>query len=85
MDEVVFIILTFHILNIHQIDLQIIKDANEDKSESEMPLLVYLAREKRPFHPHHFKAGALNVLVNFFITIIKYTFIYTSLFLYNHS
>jgi len=28
-----------------------------------MPLLVYVAREKRPSHPHHFKAGALNVLV----------------------
>ncbi|KNA17847.1 hypothetical protein SOVF_076660 [Spinacia oleracea] len=27
-----------------------------------MPLLVYLAREKRPSHHHHFKAGALNVL-----------------------
>jgi len=29
----------------------------------EMPLLVYIAREKRPSHLHHFKAGALNVLV----------------------
>ena len=29
----------------------------------EMPLLVYVSREKRPSHPHHFKAGALNVLV----------------------
>ncbi|KMT15688.1 hypothetical protein BVRB_3g056740 [Beta vulgaris subsp. vulgaris] len=28
----------------------------------EMPFLVYIAREKRPSHPHHFKAGALNVL-----------------------
>ncbi|KAL8142778.1 hypothetical protein V2J09_015810 [Rumex salicifolius] len=28
-----------------------------------IPLLVYVAREKRLFHPHHFKAGALNVLL----------------------
>ncbi|GFP95892.1 cellulose synthase-like protein e6 [Phtheirospermum japonicum] len=28
-----------------------------------MPLLVYVAREKRPSHPHHFKAGALNALI----------------------
>lgn len=31
---------------------------------SNMPMLVYVSREKRPFHPHNFKAGALNVLVN---------------------
>ncbi|KAK6161370.1 hypothetical protein DH2020_004751 [Rehmannia glutinosa] len=29
----------------------------------EMPLLVYVSREKRPGHPHHFKGGALNVLL----------------------
>ncbi|XP_031377104.1 cellulose synthase A catalytic subunit 1 [UDP-forming]-like [Punica granatum] len=28
-----------------------------------MPLLVYVSREKRPSYPHHFKAGALNVLL----------------------
>ncbi|XP_071732522.1 cellulose synthase-like protein G2 isoform X2 [Rutidosis leptorrhynchoides] len=28
-----------------------------------MPLLVYVSREKRPSHPHHFKAGALNALL----------------------
>ncbi|CAL5337479.1 unnamed protein product [Camellia sinensis] len=28
----------------------------------ELPLLVYVSREKRPSLPHHFKAGALNVL-----------------------
>ncbi|RWR85685.1 cellulose synthase-like protein H1 [Cinnamomum micranthum f. kanehirae] len=28
-----------------------------------MPHLVYVRREKRPTHPHNFKAGALNVLV----------------------
>ncbi|KAJ9182237.1 hypothetical protein P3X46_006254 [Hevea brasiliensis] len=29
----------------------------------EMPLLVYVSREKRPSHPHNFKAGALNALL----------------------
>nr|GMC93855.1 cellulose synthase-like protein H1 [Ipomoea batatas] len=28
-----------------------------------VPHLIYISREKRPMHPHHFKAGALNVLV----------------------
>ncbi|KAI7980356.1 Cellulose synthase-like protein G2 [Camellia lanceoleosa] len=28
-----------------------------------MPLLVYVSREKRPSHPHRFKAGALNALL----------------------
>ncbi|KAK3043454.1 hypothetical protein RJ639_002033 [Escallonia herrerae] len=30
-----------------------------------MPLLVYIAREKRPSHPHRFKAGALNALTKY--------------------
>ncbi|KAI7979639.1 Cellulose synthase-like protein G2 [Camellia lanceoleosa] len=29
----------------------------------QIPLLVYVSREKRPSLPHHFKAGALNVLL----------------------
>ncbi|XP_021721799.1 cellulose synthase-like protein E6 [Chenopodium quinoa] len=29
---------------------------------NKMPFLVYVAREKRPSHHHHFKSGALNVL-----------------------
>ncbi|KAK7846881.1 cellulose synthase-like protein b3 [Quercus suber] len=28
-----------------------------------LPHLVYISREKRPKHPHHYKAGAMNVLV----------------------
>lgn len=28
-----------------------------------LPKLVYMAREKRPQHPHHFKAGAMNALI----------------------
>ncbi|RVX22238.1 Cellulose synthase-like protein G2 [Vitis vinifera] len=31
--------------------------------EAEMPILVYVSREKTYSHPHHFKAGALNVLL----------------------
>ena len=29
-----------------------------------MPNFVYVSRGKSPASPHHFKAGALNVLVN---------------------
>jgi len=29
-----------------------------------LPTVVYVAREKRPNHPHHFKAGAVNALVS---------------------
>ncbi|KAF8401837.1 hypothetical protein HHK36_012783 [Tetracentron sinense] len=34
-----------------------------DMDQAEIPLLVYVSRENRPTHPHHFKAGALNVLL----------------------
>ncbi|KAL8525090.1 hypothetical protein ACS0TY_014630 [Phlomoides rotata] len=46
--------------------VEVIRDstANGMNSDNEkLPLLVYVAREKRPSHPHNFKAGALNVLV----------------------
>lgn len=40
------------------------KDPNaKDIDGCGLPTLVYLAREKRPQHPHHFKAGAMNALV----------------------
>ncbi|EEF33092.1 transferase, putative [Ricinus communis] len=35
----------------------------EQKDHVEMPLLVYVSREKRPSSPHNFKAGALNILL----------------------
>ncbi|VVA37645.1 PREDICTED: cellulose synthase, partial [Prunus dulcis] len=38
-------------------------DAIQENETKNMPLLVYVSREKRPSHPHHFKAGALNVLL----------------------
>ncbi|KAG6423323.1 hypothetical protein SASPL_113717 [Salvia splendens] len=47
----------------HQPIIEVINDGDEMDKDPQMPLLVYVAREKRPFHPHHFKAGALNVLL----------------------
>ncbi|PIN10632.1 Cellulose synthase (UDP-forming) [Handroanthus impetiginosus] len=46
--------------------IEVVSDANGsrmDTDHEETPILVYVAREKRPSHPHHFKAGALNVLL----------------------
>ncbi|KAF5736769.1 Cellulose synthase like G2 [Tripterygium wilfordii] len=44
----------------------IYENSDEGAQEDErvkMPLLIYVAREKRPAYPHRFKAGALNVLL----------------------
>ncbi|EOY11992.1 Cellulose synthase like E1 isoform 3 [Theobroma cacao] len=50
----------------HDAILQILIDGNAtDIKGSALPTLVYLAREKRPQHPHNFKAGAMNALVEF--------------------
>lgn len=50
------------ILNIdHPSVVEVIHDKSLDQIV--MPLLVYVSREKRPAYPHHFKAGALNVLL----------------------
>ncbi|XP_062076732.1 cellulose synthase-like protein G2 isoform X2 [Humulus lupulus] len=39
-------------------------DPNTEQEEIAMlPQLVYVSREKRPSHPHHFKAGAFNALL----------------------
>ncbi|KAJ8764642.1 hypothetical protein K2173_006724 [Erythroxylum novogranatense] len=42
----------------------IIKVICENKGgvAEELPHLVYISREKQPHHPHHYKAGAMNVL-----------------------
>ncbi|KAK3009863.1 hypothetical protein RJ639_011877 [Escallonia herrerae] len=45
----------------HSNVLQVIDD-DSIGYQTEMPLLISVSREKRPSHPHHFKAGALNVL-----------------------
>ncbi|KAL3626391.1 hypothetical protein CASFOL_029940 [Castilleja foliolosa] len=50
----------------HAPTIEVMNDVNGDaidSSQLEMPLLVYVSREKRPSHPHHFKAGALNSLI----------------------
>ncbi|KAK8507546.1 hypothetical protein V6N12_072801 [Hibiscus sabdariffa] len=54
--------------NDHQTILQILIDGRDpnavDVEGNVLPTLVYLAREKRPQYHHHFKAGAMNALVN---------------------
>ncbi|KAF7149643.1 hypothetical protein RHSIM_Rhsim02G0034900 [Rhododendron simsii] len=52
-------------------DVSIDEASQEDKAE-EMPLLVYVSREKRPSLPHHFKAGALNLRVSALISNSPY-------------
>ncbi|XP_059064066.1 cellulose synthase-like protein E6 isoform X1 [Cryptomeria japonica] len=47
--------------SIVQILLERVKDINFEGHD--LPSLVYVSREKRPGHPHNFKAGALNVLI----------------------
>ncbi|KAG2390739.1 Cellulose synthase-like protein [Vigna angularis] len=51
----------------HQSIVQIIVDGRDrnsvDEDGFELPTVVYMAREKRPNHPHHFKAGAVNALI----------------------
>lgn len=71
--------------------MQVVEGAEHNKWDSEkdeeMPLLVYVAREKRPSHKHNFKAGALNVLVikphihfinsmSFFLIMFSCSFVY---------
>ncbi|EXB55544.1 Cellulose synthase-like protein G2 [Morus notabilis] len=38
-------------------------ELKEQEDQSILPRLVYVSREKRPSHPHHFKAGATNTLL----------------------
>lgn len=51
----------------HDTILQILIDGRDPKAKDidgcSLPTLVYLAREKRPQHPHNFKAGAMNALI----------------------
>lgn len=41
---------------------QVMIENKEDEADG-LPHLIYVAREKRPKCSHHFKAGAMNVLV----------------------
>ncbi|KAL7000061.1 hypothetical protein U1Q18_001210, partial [Sarracenia purpurea var. burkii] len=36
--------------------------AKDEDLQNGVPALIYISREKYPKHPHHFKAGAMNVL-----------------------
>ncbi|WRX21564.1 Cellulose synthase - like 10 [Theobroma cacao] len=47
----------------HPAHIEVIQDESHDTNQAKMPLLVYVSREKSPSSPHHFKAGALNVLL----------------------
>jgi hypothetical protein len=50
----------------HDAHVEVIRTEDEDDNDGDatMPSLVYVSREKRRSSPHHFKAGALNVLVS---------------------
>ncbi|CAL0333934.1 unnamed protein product [Lupinus luteus] len=45
----------------HPTIIRVIWDKNEGLFDG-LPHLIYISREKRSNHPHHFKAGAMNVL-----------------------
>ncbi|KAI4307853.1 hypothetical protein L6164_030988 [Bauhinia variegata] len=51
----------------HQSIVEIIIDGRDRNAVADdgfqLPTLVYMAREKHPNHPHHFKAGAMNALI----------------------
>ena len=46
--------------------VQVLRDngGREGDDGTGVPSLVYISREKSPRHHHHFKAGAMNVLVH---------------------
>ncbi|KAL5573383.1 hypothetical protein UlMin_022980 [Ulmus minor] len=46
----------------HPTIIKVIWENKEDVEEGWLPHLVYISREKRPNHPHHYKAGAMNIL-----------------------
>ncbi|KAF5950721.1 hypothetical protein HYC85_012714 [Camellia sinensis] len=44
--------------------VEVINDkAMNEEVDADIPILVYVSREKRPSLSHHFKAGAINVLI----------------------
>ncbi|XWS36779.1 hypothetical protein CRYUN_Cryun20dG0115200 [Craigia yunnanensis] len=48
--------------NNHPTIIKVIWENKKDHSSIFLPHLVYISREKRPSHPHNYKAGAMNVL-----------------------
>lgn len=59
--------------------LQVIWE-NEESLAVGVPHLIYISREKRPKHQHHFKAGAMNVLVINYLIYYKSKIIITSMY-----
>jgi hypothetical protein len=51
--------------------IQVIYENKGDKDDI-LPHVVYVAREKRPNINHHYKAGAMNVMVILFLTDYHY-------------
>ncbi|CAI0408771.1 unnamed protein product [Linum tenue] len=51
----------------HPTFIQVLLDGNNDKDVDghALPNLIYVSREKSTNSPHHFKAGALNVLIGY--------------------
>ncbi|XP_062009441.1 cellulose synthase-like protein B4 isoform X2 [Rosa rugosa] len=48
--------------NDHPTIIKVVLENKEAHSNRSVPHLVYISREKRPKHPHHAKAGTMNVL-----------------------
>ncbi|MED6112365.1 hypothetical protein PIB30_061005 [Stylosanthes scabra] len=46
----------------HPAIIKIIWENKKEKHSEGLPHLIYISREKRPKHPHHYKAGAMNAL-----------------------
>ncbi|CAO2042266.1 unnamed protein product [Urochloa humidicola] len=46
----------------HPTIIKVLRDNSKAADGTEIPSLIYISREKSPRHPHHFKAGAMNVL-----------------------
>ena len=64
------------LLNIFQVIQEYSKEGLQEDEIYKSPLLVYVSREKRTSQSHHFKAGAVNVLVLLFLsTHIYMTFL----------
>ncbi|EOY05952.1 hypothetical protein QUC31_016528 [Theobroma cacao] len=55
-----------HTARDHPSCIEVIQEHSKEglqEDQIKMPLLVYVSREKRTSHSHHFKAGAVNVLL----------------------
>eukprot|EP01018_Ginkgo_biloba_P022409 Gb_25252 [translate_table: standard] len=63
----------------HPSVVQIVLENGKDLDDEggNLPSLIYVSREKRPGHPHHYKAGALNVLIRISAVMSNAPFILT--------